>query len=160
MSSGASFRLGFECTMFVNTGTYATPIWRELDTVTNTSLVVQNAVADVSMRRGKGWASEMNALTRLPIQVEAIYEKNNVDLEQFFDAAVTKRDFLDVLFLDGPLVAPVGGVASEGLRFWANVSDWERGEELENAVAVSFTLGTAPFPANQEPKIFLGTVAT
>lgn len=156
-------RLGFEGVLALNTASsnaYTTPTWTEIDVVKSLTLVIENQTADIGMRRGKGWASSMNAIRDLPIEVEALYEKSNANLAKFFDASITPRMFLDCLILDGPVVAPVGGTASKGMRAWFNVSKWELSQGLGDAMMCKFTLGVGYFVSGQEPKEFTGTVAT
>lgn len=154
--------LGFEGVLLVNTATtnaYATPTWVEIDTVKNIALKVTSQTADIGMRRGKGWGSQMNSIKDLPIEVEALYEKGNAALNEFFLAAVTPRKFLDCVILDGPLIEAAGGVASKGMRAHFNISDWELGQQLADGQMVKFTMAVGYFIAGQEPKAFTGTVA-
>jgi hypothetical protein len=154
--------LGFEGVLLLNTASttpYATPTWDEIDTVKNMALKVTSQTADIGMRRGKGWGSQMNSIKDLPIEVEALYEKGNADLEQFFLAAITPRKFLDCVILDGPLITPAGGVASKGMRAHFNISDWELGQQLADGQMVKWTMAVGYFIAGEEPKAFTGTVA-
>lgn len=158
-------RVGFEGVLALNTAAagpnqYSTPTWTEIDVVKNLTLVIENQTADIGMRRGKGWASNMNAIKDLPIEVEALYEKTNDNLEKFFLATITPRTFLDCLILDGPVEAAAGGIASKGVRAWFNVSKWELSQGLGDAMMCKFTLGVGYFASGEEPKEFTGTVAT
>ena len=155
--------LGFEGVILLNTATstpYATPDWDEVDTIKDTALEIANQVADIGMRRGKGWQSEMNATRNIPIQFSALYEKGNTILEAFFLASITPRKFLDIVILDGPLVVPAGGVASKGFRAWFNVSQWKLGQNLADGQMVEVTMAPGWFPSGEEPKPFTGTVAS
>ena len=75
--------------------------------------------------------------------------------DAFFD-----RTTLDILILDGPLVAPVGGTASQGRRAIYSVTKWSLTQEIEGAQKMLFSIANAPHVVGEEPKDFAGTVGT
>jgi hypothetical protein len=158
-----SFLIGFEGTLLVNTAVmpagYATPTWAELDTVSETAILVESKETEINMRRGGGWGSNLATIRNAPIEIKAVYEQGNANLTRLRDASLNPKMRLDMLILDGRLIAPVGGVASTGLRAWFTCTKWKLGQNVADGQMLEATLKLAWFPVGQGPQPFTGTVA-
>lgn len=158
-----SYLVGFEGSLLVNTAVmpagYTTPTWAELDTVSETAILIESKETEINMRRGGGWGSNIATIRNAPIELKAVYEQNNTNLNRLRAAALDPKMRLDMLILDGRLVAPVGGQASTGLRAWFTVVKWKLGQMVADGQMLEATLKLAWFPTGQAPQSFTGTVA-
>ena len=158
-----SYLVGFEASLMVNTAVmpagWATPTWAELDTVSETAILIESKETEINMRRGGGWGSNIATIRNAPIELKAVYEQNNTNLNRLRAAALDPKLRLDMVILDGRMIAPVGGQASTGLRAWFTVTKWKLGQMVADGQMLEATLKLAWFPTGQEPRSFTGTVA-
>ena len=158
-----SYLIGFEGSLLVTTAVmpagYTTPTWAELDTVSETAILIESKETEINMRRGGGWGANVATIRNAPIELKAIYEQNNTNLNRLRAAALDPKMRLDMLILDGRLIAPVGGQPSTGLRAWFTVTKWKLGQNVADGQMLEATLKLAWFPTGQGPVSFTGTVA-
>jgi hypothetical protein len=133
--------LGYHSALYINTGTYAVPVWSELDLakdVTNTDAVDK---VDVTTRRTAriGYKANEYGLSELgwkfDMLVPAAGETNAA--YDAIEAARMAKDPVDILHTEGGIVTTDGLPATRAV---CGVFGGEKGEPLNNASTRSYEL--------------------
>jgi len=132
-------QVGLSCELNYNTGTFAVPVWSEIDLVRDVTLSLEAAEADASTRGSGGWRETIQSLKDAGLEFEMANDSADAAFTAIKDAFINGTS-VDVLVLDGP-VATTG---SQGLRMISAVSAFSRSEPLEEVVTVSSTLKPTP----------------
>ena len=127
--------LGLAAKIYRNTGTFATPIWDEIDNVVNLTINLEKADADVSTRGGDGWRQIAVTLKDGTVDFEMIWDKGDADFTAIKDAFFDNTQ-IDIWALDGDSTTS----GNEGLRAEMEVANFTRNEELEDALRVDVSL--------------------
>lgn len=153
-------RLGLNCNVYRNTGSYASPTWNEVQAIKDLALNLEKAEADVSTRSNGGWRATLATLKDASIDFQMIADRSvtteKADLDAFRTAFFTNA-VIELIVLDGPEPAPSGSVASEGLRASFSVMSFTRNENLEEGV--TYDISIKPGPSENAPEWFTGTVS-
>ena len=132
-------QVGLSCELSRNTGSYAVPVWSELDLARDVTVSLEAAEADASSRSSGGWRETIQSLKDASIEFEMVNDSADSGFTAVKNAFIDGTN-LEVLALDGP-VATTG---SQGLRMTSAVSAFSRSEPLEETVTVSTTLKPTP----------------
>lgn len=151
-----SVALGFEGVIEINTGTYGTPVWEEVDIIQDCAISESAAEADISMRRGKGFSSTIGTLIGYEISCKLVNERDNAHTALFM-AALRERTTVDLRIMDGPYAVAAAPV-SQGIRAHFAVLTRDEGQAIADANMLDIVLKVGYFPAGQEPKPVEGIV--
>ena len=124
-------KLGFQCKLFYNAGTYASPIWTEITRARDFNIPIADDMADVSDRDGEGSKEYLPALRDHKISGEVNWDRSNTALREV-KQAYFRRQTIEVFAANGAVQA-----ACEGLRMTAYVSNMESAQALADGVKVS-----------------------
>jgi hypothetical protein len=128
-------KLGFQCVMSRNTGTYAVPVWNPLELVRDATLNVDANETDVTTRAANGWDQTEPTTKKAEVTFTLMHDNTNTDFTTIRDAFLN-RTALDMAVLDGgPTTA-----GSEGLRANWKVFVFRRAENLRESVAYEVTI--------------------
>ena len=146
MATGA--KLGMNAGLYVMTGgTWSAPTWTELTNVTNVDSSNALSLADVTTRANNGFRAQVGTLADGDITFEMIAIHGDTDIDLIADA-YDDREVLTVMALD----AKSDVVGARGLKADMMVTDFSRGEQLEDAVRYNVTL-TMTASANAPERI-------
>jgi hypothetical protein len=132
-------RLGLDCKLYRNTGTYASPVWNEMPNVSDVTIPLSKGEADTSTRASK-WKTRKGTLKDASIDFQLKYVPGDTDYAALL-ASYIDGTTIDLLALDGP----VGTTGSQGLRAVCEVFNFQEGQALESAV--TFDVSAKPAPA-------------
>lgn len=145
-----AFKLGKDCKIYRNTGTYASPTWNIIDSARDVTLELSKGEADVTTRGNAGWRAIVATLKEASIQFEMVWDPDSDDNTALTNAFLNDT-VVEFLVLDGP----VGTNGSQGLRASCMVTEFSRSEPLEEAVTASVTV--KPTLATNPPSWFVVT---
>jgi len=121
--------LGMFGKLYRNTGTWAVPIWDEVENVTNVTLNLEKSEADVTTRKNDGWRAMIGALKEGSVDFEMIWDTSDDDFQAIIDSWLNDT-VIDVAVMDGDITT----TGSEGLRAEMSVITVTRQEPLEEAM--------------------------
>ena len=137
-------KLGLDCKLYRNTGTYATPVWDEIVNVKDLTLNLEVGEADTSRRGGNGWRERLATLKDGSVEFTMIQVDGDTDFTAIKDAWVN-RTALEFAVMDGPIAT----AGTQGLRATMQVFNFSRPENLEEAV--NYSVSIKPTPAANAP---------
>lgn len=133
--------MGYENSLYVNTGVYATPVWEEVDLARDVTSGAPIDKIDVTSRRTarRGQKAQGYGLAEFTVSFESLVPAPGESSAAFdaLRAAQRTRSPVDVLLIEG------GGLETDGLeavRAVCGVFGGERGEPLNEAATLSFEL--------------------
>lgn len=132
-------KIGLDCKLYRNTGTYASPVWNEIPNVSDVTVQLSKGEADTSTRAST-WKTRKGTLKDASIDFQLKYVPGDTDFAALL-ASYTGNSPIELLALDGP-VATAG---SQGLRAVCEVFNFQQGQALENAVM--FDVSAKPTPS-------------
>ena len=140
-----NFRLGKNCVIARNTGTYGSPTWNPLGNTRDVTLPVEKDEWDATRRDSGGWEEIIATIKKGGVEFDMVYMATDADfiaLETAFftDAAI------EFFIADGP-VATAG---TRGLRATCEIMRFSRDEKLKEGVVYRF--GLKPTPADNAPE--------
>lgn len=145
-----SYRIGLDAKIHVNTGTYASPTWAEIEDAQDVTLTLEASEAEIT-RRGSGWRATLQAIKDASVEFDLVYDPTDTEFiairEAFFD-----RETIEMAVMDGPIAT----AGSQGLRATMSVLNFSRNEPLEEALTVSVTVKPAPAANDPEWKTISG----
>lgn len=147
-------RFGKNCKAYYNSGSFAAPTWVELTNIRDANLGNTKREADITTRGSGGIGIVAGTIKDFEFTFEALDDDDDagyVALETAYFADAT----IEVLILNGPRTET--GV--KGLRAHMEVMDFSRGESLENAVIINFSLKPGYFPSGEAPQWVTGPVS-
>jgi predicted secreted protein len=148
-------RLALKAKLYRNTSTNQTPSWNEVKNVKDLTLTLEKSEADVTTRGNDGWRATIGALKDASIEFAMVWDTADDDFTAIKDAWFNDTS-IELAVMDGPIVAPSGGEASQGLRAHCAVLNFSRNEALEDAIMVDVSI--KPTYAAQAPTWLTGTV--
>jgi hypothetical protein len=98
--------IGFQCKLYRNTGTYASPTWTEITNVKDLEVPFAFSEADVSTRSGGGWREKMAGLLDAPVTFGMVYDPADTVYTALRTAAFA-RTTVEFAIADGA-IATVG----------------------------------------------------
>lgn len=123
-------KMGFQCVMSRNTGTYAVPVWNPNELVRDATLTVDANETDHSCRASGGWDQFEPTTLKAEVSFSILHDNANTDFTAIRDAFLN-RTSIEMAVLDGgPTTA-----GSQGLRAAWKVFKFTRNENLRDAVA-------------------------
>lgn len=135
--------IGIDAVLSINTGTYGTPVWSEIDDARDVTLNLEAGEADAS-RRGSEWREFLQGLKDASIDLELVYDGADANFILLRDA------FLNGTSIDVYVADAATGGAAEGLRMTAIVTGFTRNEPMEDILTTSVTIKPTP-NANSGP---------
>lgn len=144
-------RLGLDCRLYRNTGTYAAPNWVLIDNVRDLTLSLSKAEADLTTRANNRWRATIGTLKELEVEFEMVWDTEDTNFTALFDAFLNGTA-IEFLILDGAVSAP----GSLGLRATCEVMQFDRAEPLEDGVKASVVIKPA-YASNAPEKYTAGS---
>lgn len=132
-------KIGLDCKLYRNTGTYASPTWNEIANVADVTVQLSKGEADTSTR-ASGWKTRKGTLKDASIDFQLKFVPGDTDFAALL-ASYTGNSSIELLALDG-LLATTG---SQGLRAVCEVFNFQQGQPLEGAV--TFDVSAKPTPS-------------
>lgn len=131
-------RIGLECKLYRNTGTYAAPVWSEMKNVKDVTVPMTKGEADTS-RRGTTWKTRKGTMKDASIDFKLVQEDGDTHYTALLDSYVNGTA-IELLALNGP-VATAG---SQGLRAYVEVFNFQDSQALESAVEYDVSCKPTP----------------
>ncbi|GMV72850.1 MAG: hypothetical protein AMXMBFR77_26870 [Phycisphaerales bacterium] len=128
------FKLGLDCKLYRNTGTWGSPTWAEVGNARDVTVNLERGEADLTTRANAGWRATVGTLKDASLEFEMVWDPGDAGFAAVRDA------FLNGTVLD--MVALDGGIAvsgSQGLRAEFSILSFSRSEPLEEGVTVNVT---------------------
>ena len=140
-------RIGLDCKLYRNAGSYETPEWIEIDHVKNVTTNLGGADADVSTRGTGGFRANKKTLKEISLDfdLESVVADENFSVLQ---AAYFNDTNIEFLVLDGD----VETAGSSGVRFTGQVFQFNRSEGLEDPVMAA--VNVKPTLAANDPEFY------
>jgi hypothetical protein len=132
-------KLGIDCKLYRNTGTYGSPVWNECPYVSDVTVQLSKGEAETSTRAAK-WKTRKGTLKDASIDFQLKYVPGDADYAALL-ASYLDGSTIELLALDGP----IGTTGSQGLRAVCEVFNFQQGQALESAV--TFDVSAKPAPA-------------
>lgn len=121
---------GRHCKAFVNTGTQAVPVWKEIKRFRDLNRPDSRAKSE-NGDRGSDFESKINGRRSVGVTGELRHAPGD-EASEFLYAAYQANTPVDLCFIDAP-----GASGDDGKRGDFTIGKWERTEPLEGAVMVS-----------------------
>lgn len=134
-------RIGLECKLYRNTGTYETPVWSEIKNARDVTVPLTKGEADTS-RRGSTWKTRKGTLKDASIDFQLIQDDGDAHFAALFQSYVAGTK-VDILALNGD----IGDDNAEGLRATCEVFNFQDAQALEAAVV--YDVSAKPTPAKK-----------
>lgn len=128
-------RLGLNCKLYLNTGSYESPVWVEISNVRDLTLTLEVGESDVTTRGNGGWEAIVATLKKATIEFEMVWNKADTNFQALRTAFLTNGSVEVACMDDG-----IETVGAEGLRATMAVMKFNRNEELAEAVRAAVTL--------------------
>lgn len=129
-------RLSLDAKLFLNTGTYAVPVWLEFKNIKDLTLALEGTEADVTTRGNSGWGAVAVTILRGTVEFDMVRKKtSDAQYIALRDAFLT-RTAVEFAVMDGDIATP----GSEGLRALFAVTKFSRDEKLEESIMSSVSL--------------------
>lgn len=130
-----SYKLGMECKLYRNTGTYGSPVWVEIDNARDVTLNLEKGEADLTTRANDGWRASAGTLKDASVEFEMVWDTGDAGFTALQEAWFNGTA-VEVAVMDGDITE----VGSQGLRATMDVTTFSRSEPLEEGVTVSVTM--------------------
>jgi hypothetical protein len=131
-------KLGLECKLYRNTGTYGTPVWDLISNAQDVTVTLEKGEADLSVR-GSTWRARRSTLKDATMDFTMLYDSADADFTAMKDSYINGTE-VDVVALDG--LSSVAG--SQGLRVTGEVFTLTRNEPLEEGLTVPISIRPGP----------------
>ena len=127
--------VGKDCKLYLNSATYASPVWKEVQNAINVSANLGKGEADVSARFS-GWKLTKSSLKELEISFTYRHKRGaDAIFDTLLDAYLNDTP-LDFAVLD----AEVTVSGAQGPRAFCELLSMNLSQELENAAEYEFTV--------------------
>lgn len=136
-------RLGGECKLYRNTGTYGTPTWNEVTEVEDLSLGLSKGAGEFRTRASK-WVKKKGGKIEASLEWKHIYDPGDDDFVVIRDAFLNSTS-LDISVFDGAIAT----AGNQGLRANMEILEFPVDEPLEDGVSIA--VSAAPTIADNEP---------
>ena len=137
--------LGLDARLYVNTGTYGSPTWTNIDITKDVALSQSAGGADVSTRGSGGYVEELATLKTLSLA----FNINKVIADAQFETlrdAFKNRTTVDMAVADGNIATS----GTEYMRFEGLVFEWNENQQLTEGVTIDAVIRPTP-NANAAP---------
>ena len=131
-------KVGLSCKLYYNTGSYASPVWAEIDLARDVTLNLEASEADASSRAST-WREFLQALKDASIEFDMLYDAADTAWTAIMDAFLNGTA-IEILALDGDSAT----TGTEGLRATCQVFNCSRNEPLEETVTNSVVIKPTP----------------
>lgn len=128
-------KVGYQGVLYYNSGTTATPVWVEVDTVRDVTLNQTRNEVDDTSRTTNGWRSRLGGLAEWGADFEMVYNTANTAWQQIRES-FEDNTVIEVLILDGDITVD----DNEGMRGNVFVTEFTREEPLEDVMSNSCTM--------------------
>lgn len=142
---------GLNCKLYINTGTYAVPIWSEVDCVKDITVDLTPTEGDSSCRKSK-FQMTKTSLIGASISGNIIYEPADSNFILIRDSLFAETDagkVLELAAMDGDITES----GKQGLRASWVLTQFGREEPLGDAVTVPITF--KPTNSDNEPEWYI-----
>lgn len=133
-----SFKLGLDCKLYENEGTWASPTWTERSNVRDLTLNLEKGEADLTTRANNGWRATVGTIKDASLEFDIVWDTEDAFFTALKDAYLNGTN-IDLAAMDGAIATS----GSQGLRAEWQVTSFSRSEPLEEGVTVSVTLKPA-----------------
>lgn len=130
-----AYKLGLEGKLYVNTGTYGTPVWDEIPNIVDCDIALEADEADMSNRSSGGWEMILPSMKKATIEAEMIYDPADTDWVLIRDAWIN-RTLKEYAVADGAIAT----TGTQYLRLHAYVTKFGRKEPLREGMKSPITL--------------------
>lgn len=129
-----SFKLGDECKIYRNTGSYGSPVWAEVENVRDVNYNLEHGEADLSTRANNGWDAIVATRKRGSFEWGMVYDTADADYAAL-EAAWFAKTAIDFAFVDGDIA--VSG--TKGIRATCQLFGFGQNQGLSEGVLVQVT---------------------
>lgn len=147
-------KVGLDCKLYVNDGSYAVPDWTEVDIVRDATLNVEKGDADGTSRRSGRWRATLDTLKDASVDAVLVYDTDDENFVKFQEAFFDDTT-LEVAVMDGDIDV----ADSQGLRMTVRVASFSQPQNLEDAVVVNISLKPSASAANNPEWITIDSTA-
>lgn len=128
------YKLGLDCKLYRNTGTWASPTWVEVGNARDVTVNLEKGEADLTTRANDGWRATVGTLKDASLDLEMVWDPGDAGFAAVRDAFLNGT-VLDMVALDGDIATS----GSQGLRAEFSILSFSRNEPLEEGVTVNVT---------------------
>lgn len=129
-----SFKLGIDCKIYRNAGSYGSPDWQEVENARDVNFNLEHGEADLTTRANNGWEAIVATLKRGSFEWGMVYDTADADYVALEDAWFAKTA-IDFLFLDGSVSTP----GNKGIRATCQLFGFGQNQAIAEGVLVNVT---------------------
>ena len=141
----AANTIGFDCKIYYNANTYASPTWTLIANVKDVTLSMEATDIEVANRSASGWSESIQGLKKGAIDFQIDWDTSAAGFTSIRDAFLNGTD-LEMAVMDGAIATS----GKQGLRATMTVLSFARNEGLEDVVTVDVSVKPTP-NANANP---------
>jgi len=130
-----SAKIGLDCKLFQNTGSYGAPTWTEVDLVHDLNVTIEYTEGEATTRGNGGWAAFMACLKQATVEFDMPWDTEDARWDSLRDAAM-KRTALEFFVADGPAAT----VGTQGIRASFQLFRFNRDEPIEGAAVAQVSM--------------------
>lgn len=131
-SGGSRSKLGYECKLYRNAGTYSAEDWQEITPVKDVTLNLEKGEVDATTRANGGWKASLGALKEGSVEFDIVWDVTDEGFQALLDSYVNDTP-VELAVMDGLIQSP----GAQGLRATMTVLKFTRVEGLEEAVVAN-----------------------
>lgn len=135
-------RVGLDCKVYRNAGTYGTPTWNEIVDISDLTVPAE-ADAPEARNRASTIKQYLVAAIDIGAEFELLYNPADADFAAL-QGAFFARTSIEFAFMDGAIAT----VGNQGIRATCFITGFSRNENRDDAVTYSVTLKPAATAAN------------
>lgn len=129
-------KTGFDCKLYRNTGTYASPTWTLIKEVADLRMpTLEWGAAEIKTRSSK-FKAYLKTMFDVGVEFDYLYKADNTNFDYLRAAVLDPDQVIDFWIADGLAATP----GTEGLRFHAQVFSMSGNQELESVNMQTFQL--------------------
>ncbi len=128
-------KLGMDAKLYLNSGTYESPTWDEIDHAKDVTLNLDKGEDDVTTRASGGWEEAVGTLKSASIDFDVLWDMADANVEKLWEAFLNNTA-IEFAVMDGDIAT----VGSRGIRATMNVFKFTRNENLKEAITASVTI--------------------
>lgn len=143
-------KLGLDCNLYYNSGTYDIPVWEEVCNVRDVTISHSQSEADISTRCTDGFRANVGTLTDTEYSWQMVYDDQDATYTYFLNAFLNRTDV--------DLAIAFGDITTTGTSYWrviTKIIGFDENQALEEAVSADvtarYTLNNANSGANVAP---------
>jgi hypothetical protein len=139
-----AIKLGMNCKLYRNTGTYAVPVWNEIPGVADVGASISMDSVYSTTRSNNGWKSSLTTLKDAELTFSMPYDPTDQDMiavrQAFFRGTTVEMAVMD---------SSIAAAGAGGLRASFVITGFERAEPIGDKVMANVT--AKPTPATNAP---------